>query len=298
MYDSKLFKAGRWGYLAELSSVQSHQGAQDEASQARGFDLCAGVRGSRIRPDGAECLCRHTRQGQADQHEFAGRGKDAQRGRGRRHAPVDFSVNLALADPQGAASWQGRVHPGTATYGHYITAAQWEARFGSTAQTVQNVTQFLKSNGFTVGDVPTDRLFVPASGTAAQIEKTFGTSLSYHQVAGSKEQLATENLSVPANLAGQIAGFSGINQMNMRPTDTTGGPVQQPAATNGSNIPQPPGFRVATPCGQYANQTYDTVLPAVRSRLSVAGSVGRVRLHAAAVPQRLRPDRPGRRQPA
>jgi subtilase family serine protease len=177
---------------------------------------------------------------------------------------IPFSVNLALSDPQGAQSFAQAVStPGSSSYGKYLTAAQWEARYAPSAQSVQQVTQFLKSNGFTVGQVPADRLFVPATGTAAQIEKAFATSLAYHQVQGTKLRLASQNLTVPAGIAGVISGVSGVNQTQMHPNDTTGAPAtRQPAATNGQNIPQPPGFRVAPPCGQYYNQQLDTQLPA------------------------------------
>jgi subtilase family serine protease len=47
---------------------------------------------------------------------------------------------------------------------------------------------------------PADRLFVPATGTAAQIEKAFATSLAYHQVQGTKLRLASQNLTVPAGI--------------------------------------------------------------------------------------------------
>jgi subtilase family serine protease len=176
---------------------------------------------------------------------------------------IPFAVNLALADPQGAQSFaQAVATPGNPSYGKYLTAAQWEARYAPSSQSVKQVTQFLKSNGFSVGEVPADRLYVPATGTAAQIEKVFATSLAYHNVQGTRLRLADQNLAVPSDLAGVISGVSGVNQTVMKPTDTTGAPsTQKPAATNGQNIPQPPGFRVASPCGQYYNQQLDTQLP-------------------------------------
>ena len=176
---------------------------------------------------------------------------------------IPFSVNLALSDPQGAQSFaQAVATPGNPSYGKYLTAAQWEARYAPSSQSVKQVTQFLQSNGFSVGDVPADRLYVPATGTAAQIEKVFATSLAYHNVQGTKLRLAAQNLAVPRDIAGVISGVSGVNQTLMKPTGTTGAPsTQKPAATNGQNIPQPPGFRVAGPCGQYYNQQIDNQLP-------------------------------------
>ncbi|MGI8715496.1 MAG: S53 family peptidase [Solirubrobacteraceae bacterium] len=171
-----------------------------------------------------------------------------------------------MADPQGAQSLAQAVStPGNAAYGQYLTTAQWEARFAPSQQSVQKVAQFLQSNGFSVGQVPDDRLFVPATGTASQIEKTFGTSLALHEVQGTTLRLANGDLGVPSTIAGAISGVSGVSQTLMKPTSTTGGgspaPTPAPAATDGSNIPQPPGFRVATPCGQYYNQQLDTQLP-------------------------------------
>ncbi|MFZ0043649.1 MAG: protease pro-enzyme activation domain-containing protein, partial [Solirubrobacteraceae bacterium] len=176
---------------------------------------------------------------------------------------IDFQVNLRLSNEQAAQSFAQSVSkPGSPSYGRYLTPHQWEARFSPSAADVASVRTFLRQSGFTVGSVPADRLFVPASGTAAQIERAFETSLAYHRVQGSTLRLATTNLTVPASVAGVIANVSGVNQTLMRPTDTTGAAkVTRPAATSGKNIPQPPGFRVATPCGQYFNQAIDTTLP-------------------------------------
>ncbi len=183
---------------------------------------------------------------------------------------IEFEVGLRLADPAGAQAFASAAStPGTSSYGKYLTPAQWEQRYGPAASSVAQVTSFLRQNGFTVGQAPADRLFIPATGTAAQIEQAFGTSLAYHRVQGATLRLATEDLSVPADLAGVISSVADVNQTIMRPADTTGAPAApkapaaavQPAASSGSEFPQPPGFRVAPPCGQYFGQAIDTTLP-------------------------------------
>ncbi len=185
-------------------------------------------------------------------------------------AQIEFEVGLKLADPVGAQAFASAVStPGTSSYGKYLTPAQWEQRYGPAAGSVALVTTFLRQNGFTVGRTPADRLFIPATGTAAQIEKTFGTSLAYHRVQGATLRLATQNLTVPADLAGVISSVADVNQTIMRPADTTGASAAAKpqaatppaAASSGSQIPQPPGFRVAPPCGQYFNQAIDRTLP-------------------------------------
>jgi subtilase family serine protease len=181
---------------------------------------------------------------------------------------INFEVELKLADQAGAESLARAVStPGTASYGKFLTPAQWEARFSPSAADVSQVKQFLTKSGFTVNSVSRDRVAVEASGTAAQVERAFGTSLSKHQVDGQSLVLADQNLSVPSDIAGIVGGVSGVSETLEKPENTVGGPSTTssttPAAGNPNQPPFPPspGFRVAPPCGQYYNQIFDTTLP-------------------------------------
>src|ERR1700727_27486 len=145
--------------------------------------------------------------------------------------------------------------------------ARWEARFSPSAADVAQVKQFLTQSGFTVNSVSRDRMAVEATGTAAQVESAFGTSLSMHQVDGNSLVLADQNLSIPSSIAGIVGGVSGVSDTLAKPDDTVGGPSTTSSATpaagnvNKPPFPPSPGFRVATPCGQYYNQTLDNTLP-------------------------------------
>lgn len=177
---------------------------------------------------------------------------------------IDFQVDLKLPDQQAAEAFATAVStPGSSAYGHYLTSAQWEARFSPAASDVQQVATFLRQSGFTLGKASADRMEVPASGTARQIEQAFATSLSMYRVQGHSVRLADSNLAVPANIAGLVGGVTGINQILAKPAGTTGADTtaSAPQATPGKSIPQPPGFRVAPPCGSYYNQLTDSVLP-------------------------------------
>ncbi len=198
-------------------------------------------------------------------------------------SPIAFAVDLKLPDPAGAAAFAKAVStPGSAAYRQYLTAAEWEARFAPTASAVSQVVAFLRSSGLTVGTVPADRMEVPVSGTAAQVEKVFSTSLSVHAVQGQSVLLADQPLSVPASLAGVVAGVTGVNEVLAKTAHTTGAAhvlrtrhgahlarsqSASPAASTGSStpdsapIPQPPGFRAAPPCGAFYNDKLDTTLP-------------------------------------
>ena len=207
-----------------------------------------------------------------------------QTGQASASTQMDFEVDLALPDPGAAESFSQAVStPGNALYQQFLTPSQWEARFAPTQASVDQVTSFLTQNGFTVGDVSADRMAVEATGTVQQVEQTFGTTLSYHTVAGSSVLLANQNLSVPSGIAGVVAGVSGVNDVKAAPDDTTDGPADTPgaaatgtsaatpvpttttgtpaASTDGTNAPPPPGYRTPQPCGTYYGQLLDTVLP-------------------------------------
>jgi subtilase family serine protease len=199
-------------------------------------------------------------------------------------APVDFEINLKLPDQAGAEAFAKAVAtPGNSSYHQYLTPTQWEARFAPSASAVNSVVAYLKANGFTVGQVPADRMNVPATGTVSQVEKTFGTLISYHSFQGQSVQLADQPLAVAANVASVVSGITGVNETLAHVAHSTGAPklarlprtrsarvraararatrAHAAATPDSAPIPQPPGFRVAPPCGAYYNQQLDAQLP-------------------------------------
>jgi len=120
---------------------------------------------------------------------------------------IDFEVQLKPS--AGAQAFAKAVStPGSASYRGFLTPAEWESRFSPTARQVSEVSAFLSSSGFKLGQVSPDRMAIDASGTAAQIERAFSTSLSYHRVNGAKLRLNDRALSVPADLAGIVAAYA------------------------------------------------------------------------------------------
>ena len=126
---------------------------------------------------------------------------------------VNFQVVLNLRDQSGAeALLQSISTPGSASYRHYLTAAQWEAQFAKRRIRSTRSTSWLQSQGFSVGTVAKDRTTIAASGTASQVESAFGTTLQNYKVDGHTLRMTTSNLSVPNSLSGVVAGTMGLNQ--------------------------------------------------------------------------------------
>lgn len=190
------------------------------------------------------------------------------------NASVQFDISLNERDAEGATALVRAVStPSSNQYRQYLTPAQWEARFSPTTAQVSTVTTWLSQQGFHVGSVSPDRLRIAVTGTAAQVERAFSTTLSYHEVDNHTLRFADSNLSVPAALAGIVNGAPGINE-NLATDDVSSGatgtnaPAAVPDGGTGpvaghgpSPFPPPSGFKPAPPCGSYYTQKHDTSVP-------------------------------------
>ncbi|MFD5404921.1 S53 family peptidase [Streptomyces griseorubiginosus] len=103
--------------------------------------------------------------------------------------------------------------PHSAAYGHYLTKAQFAARFGRTDAEVKQLTRYLHAQGLTVGKVHAGNLLVDASGTAAQLEKAFGTKLSTFKDAKSGHSFYANDSAptLPTTLASLVSDVAGLN---------------------------------------------------------------------------------------
>jgi subtilase family serine protease len=181
-------------------------------------------------------------------------------------AQVEFELVLKLPDAAGAQSLVQAVStPGSASYRHYLTAAQWESRFSPSASEVNSARQWLVSEGFKVGATSKDRITISASGTAAQVESAFGTGLANYRLNGQTVRLATSEMSVPASVAGSVVGALGVNQNIATPADASDGAAStvasQPSAAPSQDPPAPAAFITAQPCGSYYGAETATVTP-------------------------------------
>ncbi|MFE2883509.1 protease pro-enzyme activation domain-containing protein [Streptomyces sp. NPDC059272] len=116
-------------------------------------------------------------------------------------------------------------NPRSSSYGHYLTKAQFAARFGRTDAEVKQVKEYLRAQGLTVGKVHSGNLLVDATGTAAQLEKAFGTKLSTWKDAKSGRAFYANETAptLPTAIAGLVSDVTGLNnraQLHHQATDT------------------------------------------------------------------------------
>ncbi|WP_329556383.1 S53 family peptidase [Streptomyces sp. NBC_00696] len=116
-------------------------------------------------------------------------------------------------------------NPRSSSYGRYLTKAQFGARFGRTDAEVKQVKEYLRAQGLTVGKVHSGNLLVDATGTAAQLEKAFGTKLSTWKDAKSGRAFYANETAptLPTGIAGLVSDVTGLNnraQLHHQATDT------------------------------------------------------------------------------
>jgi subtilase family serine protease len=177
------------------------------------------------------------------------------------NSSVSFDLTLKLRNAAGAARFAMAVStPHNKSFHHYLTDAKWEAKYGPSRVEASAAVSWLRHEGFKVGAVAKDRLFVAASGTARRVERVFGVSLGYYEVTGHKLRLAKGNLSIPASMAGTIRGVVGVSQVMETTSLTTNLTAAGKAASKPADAePGPPaGFRNPQPCTAYWGQKTDT----------------------------------------
>lgn len=199
-------------------------------------------------------------------------------GAAKKDGKVVFRTYLQLRDQAGAEAMARAVSdPASAAYGKYLSAAQVRQSFAPSAASVQALSRWLGQAGFSVGYVPANNQFVEATGSVSQVEQAFGATLSIYSVKGQKVRGSDHDLTVPASLAGTVAGVVGIDQALslMRPDnagadrtpDGASAAAAAPAASAAASAqpgvaPPPDGFRNVPPCSAYwAQRTTGTTLP-------------------------------------
>lgn len=139
--------------------------------------------------------------------------------------PLSVAVSLKLHNTEGLNQFLADVaNPASPGYRHYLTPAQFDARYGPTRSDIATVTSFLTSAGLTVKDV--DGQVVDATGSAAAISHAFGTTISTYRQAN-REYYANDSApAVPASVAAVVAGVAGLDDHTVHTNDA----VHKPAA--------------------------------------------------------------------
>jgi subtilase family serine protease len=99
---------------------------------------------------------------------------------------------------------------GSADYGHWLAAGQFDARFAPSRATVRAVTAYLRGKGLAVQKTVTPFL-LRAVGSSAQIDAAFATTINNYRNAKGVTFYSNDSLaSVPDSLASRVLGVVGL----------------------------------------------------------------------------------------
>ena len=187
-------------------------------------------------------------------------------------ALLQFRVYLQRDAAAAEAAANDLSNPRSPRDRQWMTPDQVLARFGPSAASARVVSDWLSSNGFTIVATVANRLYVEATGTAAQVQQAFGVQLAKYNVRGRTVRGPDRDLSVPASLASSVLGVIGVDQAQSLLTPAIVPPSQDagvvspgmasravPATPN--VVPPPDGFRNARPCSQFWAEQVDTTDP-------------------------------------
>ena len=180
---------------------------------------------------------------------------------------LNLDVVVAGQNPTGLAQAVAAVStPGSPDYHHYLTPAQFDARYGPAPSAVAQVSSALRSEGLTVGTPDPGSVLLPVSGTASVVAAAFGTPIEQVQPSGSSRALVnTASPQVPSSLTGLVTGVVGLDGLfmehSMRRThsESSGagfGPGSAAAPNAPNNASHALGSHAGTPqaCGAAAAQ--------------------------------------------
>ncbi len=130
-------------------------------------------------------------------------------------ARIPILVALSPRDPSALARYAAAVsEPGSSLYRHFLTVAQFRARFAPTNQQIAAVEASLRSHGLAPGSVTANGLLVPVSASAGRLESAFGTSFAQVKLRSGRTAFAnTRAPQFDTSVASLIEGVIGLDTL-------------------------------------------------------------------------------------
>jgi subtilase family serine protease len=162
-----------------------------------------------------------------------------------------FSVWLGWRDPAGLdATLAGLYGQASPASGRWLTPEAFRARFSPPQAQVDAVRRWLSDSGFAIVDVPRNRLFVTASGTVDQVERTFDVHENLYRIDGRTVRAPDADPAVPAGISADVRAITGLD-----------GSLALATPEHRSPAPPPPAGTSVGPCSHYWGERTSTAFP-------------------------------------
>jgi len=111
----------------------------------------------------------------------------------------------------------GLTDKSSANYHRWLTPAEFGQRFGAAQEDVDRVTAWLALHGFSVNAVLPNRMVIDFSGNAGEVREAFRTGMHAYRYGGVRHVANAADPSIPAALAGAVAGIVSLHDFAPRP---------------------------------------------------------------------------------
>lgn len=134
-----------------------------------------------------------------------------------RSAVIDATVALQPRDPSALAAYAQAVSTrGSSLYHHYLSVAQFAARFAPSASDVASVRAALQSEGLHPGPLAANGLSLDVSAPAHTMATAFATSFKRYEVGGGRTAYAnTAAPAVPGSVSGLVQSVIGLDSLQV-----------------------------------------------------------------------------------
>ena len=140
-----------------------------------------------------------------------------------KRSPDQERALIGLLDQQ-----QDRNSP---SYHRWLTPEEFGAAFGPADSDIQAVEGWLQNRGFQVTQVSKGRTVIEFSGTAAQVQQEFHTSIHKYVVKGEAHWANASDPQIPAALAPAVAGVASLHNFFKRPMNHFSGVFSKSLST-------------------------------------------------------------------
>ena len=126
--------------------------------------------------------------------------------------PVHLSVGLNLRSGTGIDGFLSALYdPQSPQYHHYLTPDQFTQQFAPTSDQVQEVTNYLQTQGFAVTSIASNNLLIDVVGSVQQVKQSFRTQMNTYSINNRVFHANDSPPSIPSSVGSLISSIEGLD---------------------------------------------------------------------------------------
>jgi Pro-kumamolisin, activation domain/Bacterial Ig-like domain (group 3) len=131
-----------------------------------------------------------------------------------------LSLRFSMTDAQQADLTQllaDQLNPSSPRYHQWLTSEEFGARYGLSSADITKVSAWLTSQGFAITGVAKSSTFITFSGTVAQAQQAFGTTIHNVSLNGEQHYANLTDPTLPSSIAGVVLSVTGLDDFRVKP---------------------------------------------------------------------------------